>query len=813
MNKFLGYILGIDTPSGASIVSIETVPMYLALFLSVLACVTLFIISIRLYRAEQIKLPTRIQTFALCSRFAAIFAFSMLFFQPISCNLKLKGTRPSPNLIILDDSLSMQSRDSRTQADDIARAESLVGKITLADPTLKIDAKYPSRLELAKAILADNPNGFLKALESKGPLKKYLFGNDLKRINEKETTHSFLDDWQGNQPRTLLADSIEKAIANTTEPPASLIIFTDGRDTNSTANLNEVSKLAGEKNIPIFFVGFGLSQPASIELRDFVLPEIVQAGELLGVPVRWKLSKFDLDNNPAAKVELRLTLDGVEVAKDTIPAKPGEDIRHALMFRPPFTGLNKDNSEVKVFAKLTGIANASAEDSLTRPVKIIDRKIKILVIDKSPRWDLRFLLMNLTRETASSGGEGKPPRKALDPKFVILEGDPDLTSKDPFLQEIPTSRKDLFAFDVIILGDIPLEKLGPDGPERIRQFCEEGGGLIILGGKRYNNQGWNDSPLSNLLPIEPGPYDTVSLNEKRTTIFNPLLTKDGLVQEAMKLAETPEANFRTWKDLPGMYWHAPVSKLKPGATPLLVHPSVKTSTGPLPLLATQPYGRGQVAWFGFDEAWRWRYNDGDAIYGRFWSQWVYWAAGPRVGAIKQIRLSMDRPDPFLNTGGQIAVRVLDKNFLPERKETINAKIEWLDAPENTDAKTKSKDIELKKIPDKAGEYLLNLTHDKVGKFSFSIPGEQDARIEWRVFPQQDIEKGGLATSQLSESARLSKGQFVLENDADKILSDIPAKFFQITFNTEIPKLNPLLFLVLTIGLSLEWFFRRWNNLS
>ena len=796
MNKFLGYILGIDTPSGASIVSIETVPMYLALFLSVLACVTLFIISIRLYRAEQIKLPTRIQTFALCSRFAAIFAFSMLFFQPISCNLKLKGTRPSPNLIILDDSLSMQSRDSRTQADDIARAESLVGKITLADPTLKIDAKYPSRLELAKAILADNPNGFLKALESKGPLKKYLFGNDLKRINEKETTHSFLDDWQGNQPRTLLADSIEKAIANTTEPPASLIIFTDGRDTNSTANLNEISKLAGEKNIPIFFVGFGLSQPASIELRDFVLPEIVQAGELLGVPVRWKLSKFDLDNNPAAKVELRLTLDGVEVAKDTIPAKPGEDIRHALMFRPPFTGLNKDNSEVKVFAKLTGIANASAEDSLTRPVKIIDRKIKILVIDKSPRWDLRFLLMNLTRETASSGGEGKPPRKALDPKFVILEGDPDLTSKDPFLQEIPTSRKDLFAFDVIILGDIPLEKLGPDGPERIRQFCEEGGGLIILGGKRYNNQGWNDSPLSNLLPIEPGPYDTVSLNEKRTTIFNPLLTKDGLVQEAMKLAETPEANFRTWKDLPGMYWHAPVSKLKPGATPLLVHPSVKTSTGPLPLLATQPYGRGQVAWFGFDEAWRWRYNDGDAIYGRFWSQWVYWAAGPRVGAIKQIRLSMDRPDPFLNTGGQIAVRVLDKNFLPERKETINAKIEWLDAPENTDAKTKSKDIELKKYRIKPENICSTLPTTKSGNSRSPFPGSRMHGLNGAYSPSRISKKAGWQLPSFLNPQGLAKANLFLKTMPIKSFPISQKNFIRSLSTRKFQNLTPYFFLCL-----------------
>lgn len=813
MNKFLGYILGIETPSGSSMVSIETVPMYFSFILAALSGIALLIISLRLYRAEQIKLPSRIKAFAICSRFAAIFAFCMLFFQPLSCNLKLKGTRPSPNILILDDSLSMQSRDNRIQPDDISRAEALVGKITIAEPGLDSATKYPSRIELAKAVFNDKTNGFLKTLETKGPLKKYIFGNDLKRLGEKADALVFLEDWQGNQPRSLLADSIEKAISNTTEPPSSVIIFTDGRDTNSSANLNEIAKLAGEKQIPLFFVGFGLSQPATIELRDFVLPEIVQAGELLGVPVRWKLSKFDSENNPGAKVELRLTVDGTEVAKDTIPAKSGEDIRHALMFRPPFTGVNKENSEIKVHAKLIGIPNASNEDSLSRPLKIIDRKIKILVIDKSPRWDLRFLLMNLTRETASSGGDGKPPRKALDPKFVILDGDPDLTSKDPFLQEIPSARKDLFAFDVIILGDIPLDKLGADGPERIRQFCEEGGGLIILGGKRYNNQGWNDSPLGNLLPIEPGPYDSVSLNEKRTTIYNPLLTKDGLVQEAMKLAETPEANFRTWKDLPGMYWHAPVSKLKPGATPLLVHPSQKTPSGPLPLLATQPYGRGQIAWFGFDEAWRWRYNDGDAIYGRFWSQWVYWAAGPRVGAIKQIRLSIDRPDPFLNTGGQIAVRILDKNFMPERKDSIAAKIDWLDAPDGTDSKTKSKDIELKKIPDKAGEYLLNLTHDKVGKFAFSISGEQDARIEWRVFPQQDIEKGGLASSQISEAAKLSNGQFVIENEADKILSDIPAKSFQVSFNTEVPKLNPLLFIVLTIGLSLEWFFRRWNNLS
>ncbi|GEM_PF-307588 len=818
MNQILSYILGIDAPSGATFVSLEPMPVYSLIIIALIASALFLTFSFRLYRAEQIKLPNRIQIYALLSRSAAIFAFSMLFFQPLSCNLKLNGSRQSPNILILDDSLSMQSRDTRILTEDIERAEALVGKFPSLEPSTNptesfIDGvKYPSRLELAKAILKDNPNGFLKTLESKGPLKKYLLGNDLKRTSEKSIESTFLEEWTGNQQRTLLSESIEKIIATTTEPPASLVIFTDGRDTGNNANLNEISKIAGEKNIPIFFIGLGLGQPASIELRDFVLPEIIQAGELLGVPIRWKLSKFDVENNPGAKVELKLTLDGVEVAKDTIPAKPGEDIRHALMFRPPFSGLTKENSEVKVFAKLIGIPNASGEDSLSKSLKIIDRKIKVLVIDKAPRWDLRFLLMNLTRETASSGGEGKP-RKALDPKFVILEGDSDLTSKDPFLQEIPSTRKDLFAYDVIILGDIPLDKLGADGTERIRQFCEEGGGVLILAGKRYNNQGWNDSPLGNLLPIEPGTYETISLNEKRTNAFNPLLTRDGLTQEAMRLADTPDANFRIWKDLPGIFWHAPVSKLKPGATPLLVHPTNKTPTGPLPLIATQPYGRGQVGWFGFDEAWRWRYNDGDAVYGRFWSQWVYWAAGPRVGAIKQIRISIDRPDPFLNSSGQISVRALDKNFLPEKKDSISAKIEWLDAPENTEPKIKSREIELKKIPDKAGEFLLNLPHDKVGKFSLVIQGEQESRVEWRVFPPQDNEKGGLAESQLTEAARLSNGKFVLENNADKILPEITTKYFQVTFNSEIPRLNPLLFIILTIGLSLEWFFRRWNNLS
>ena len=110
------------------------------------------------------------------------------------------------------------------------------------------------------------------------------------------------------------------------------------------------------------------------------------------------------------------------------------------------------------------------------------------------------------------------------------------------------------------------------------------------------------------------------------------------------LADTPEENVKLWHELPGFFWNYPVTKLRPGATPLLAHPSAKMGDLPMPLLAYQHYGKGQVLFCGFEETWRWRLNTQDKIFGRFWGQVLLYMALPHKLALSAAlaELNVDR---------------------------------------------------------------------------------------------------------------------------------------------------------------------------
>ena len=814
MGNWIAYMLGVHGPDQSWPVGLELVPSIGAMLLS-LACLILFLFwLIRLYQTETVKISSKLRKGLLAARMLGAFSICILIFQPFACSVKLVGKNPGTVAILLDDSASMQQKDERTQKADLEKVETILGTKVIN----KTDAnqsknltEMPSRLQLAKPILEKIMIAREKSEAKKLPFRRFLVGNDFKRMNDDSSPMELDAAWKGEQTRTALAAGISRLLGIPQDLPAAVVALTDGRDTGPGPSLREVAREAGSRGVPLIFVGIGLEQPAFLELRDMVVPDLVLAGETIAVPIRWRTGFFEAEKHPGAKVELRLELDGTEVARETLPARPGEDIRHAMFFKPDVASASKKGSKLAVSARLIGM-DESREDSLTRQVQVIDRRVKVLVVEKTPRWDMRFLLMNLTREAVSQENNQTSPRKALEPTFVILEGDKGLTSNQPFLPEFPTTRKDLFAFDTVILGDVPVENLGPEGAERLRQFVEEGGGLLILGGRRHNGMGWTNTPLAELLPVEPAVIEATP-TDVRTASFVPTLTPEGSRHDAMRLADSQEASGKIWKDLPGIHWISPVRKIKPGATTLLAHPSSKVGNSPAPLLVTQPYGRGQVAFFGFDEAWRWRYNEGETHFGRFWSQWIYWAAGPKAGAIRQVRLSVDRPDPVLGTLGLISGRILDRNFQPEKRDFIPAKLDWLDAPENLPAEQKVREVLLRAVPDHPGEYTLHLSHDRVGRFALIVPGEPETRLEWRIFAPQDMEKGGMAGDLLKDCAQLSGGAYFREDEGEKVVSLLKYVERPSVVVAEMPRLHPFLFFVIVVALSLEWALRRWNNLS
>ena len=194
------------------------------------------------------------------------------------------------------------------------------------------DAGMPdscTRVELGKAILAKSIEGIEKELSGKGGSRWYLSGPDLERFPD---SRSAIEKWSGVREGSDLAGAIEKAL-DTTPAPGSIIIWTDARASGNPSRLDAALDRARRAETPVFVVGAGLEQPARLELRDLQAPTVAQAGERARALARLRVTGIDPARKPRA--EIRLLLEGEEVAKDEISLEKDGEIQHGMVFLPP----------------------------------------------------------------------------------------------------------------------------------------------------------------------------------------------------------------------------------------------------------------------------------------------------------------------------------------------------------------------------------------------------------------------------------------------------------------------------------------------
>lgn len=190
-------------------------------------------------------------------------------------------------------------------------------------------------------------------------------------------------------------------------------------------------------------------------------------------------------------------------------------------------------------------------------------------------------------------------------------------------------------------------------------------------------------------------------------------------------------------------WYYPVLRLKPGAETFLVHPTARTpepDNKPMPLLAGHYYGKGYVLFCGFDDTWKWRFNEADKYFGRFWSQCVYQAGVPRMVGTKLTQVSLDTLEPQQGKSGQVYARILDENFKPYTAEEIDATLEKLDARD--DDKDKTTTVKLRKLQGQDGEYVSPVPFNQSGRFKLTVApnNKSPANLEYRVSLPPDHEQ-------------------------------------------------------------------------
>ena len=833
VTKILGRFLAIDVPADATVESIDvgfrgSLPWLIVVPL----CVLLLAGIIGLYATERGTIRWIRRVLAIGLRFSLLILVLLLLMRPV-VSLTLKRERPRGVVVLLDNSESMKLMDRRlTDADKmrVAIAKGLVPPNArfdaAADPILLKQASTdPARADMVRSVLTSEQFRLIDRLGKHGPVRPYLFGTDARGPSAKDpdapgretpaqkATRQLLAGFEANEPRTALAESVVKVLQGKEgELPAAVVLITDGQDNASKFTfspqevLQEAAQECARLGVPLYIWGVGSPEGGSLQLKEVLAPETLFADDMITVPVRWRAQGFK-----QGTVVITLTLGNKIVGTKEVPAQAGDDLREVFRFVVPKGDAAEESRDLVAKIQLKG--NDAFKSTITRSLRVVDQKIRILYVEKSPRWEWKFLQPALLRD------------KRVQVDFLLINADKEVSKKPPFLAEFPRTREEFFGakYNLVILGDVPADYLGKEHEAWIRELVQEGAGLVVVAGRAHmpgdyvskQPAGDSDHPLAEVLPVEFEKQKFGIDADTRSQEYPAMLTEAGQRTDWLMLADTPEESVDVWqKKLPGFHWLYPVKKLRPAAVPLIVNPRAKLGDQPMPILTTHYFGKGQVVFMASDETWRWRWNYQDKYFVRFWGQVIYQLGLPSLmgESARRAQVALESSQATLGTKGAVFVRLLNKDHTPRIEKQIEAQLIHLDAK---DSKERSQKLMLYPIAkDRPGEYSALLVHDRPGAFELKVNNPEPYTYSFRVDPPKghELEDIGMAEKALREMARMSGGQFSREEDLYRLPDDIPPRTVAYRDRQDV-MLFPLGLLLFIVLITMEWLVRKFSNLS
>ncbi|MFM7292878.1 MAG: glutamine amidotransferase, partial [Planctomycetia bacterium] len=428
---------------------------------------------------------------------------------------------------------------------------------------------------------------------------------------------------QPDRPTRLIEAIAETA--RTENDLRAIVCLTDGNDTAGDRGQLLAPVLAA-RPLPVYPVVFGSetaprlarvqinSGAPYVRLGDELrIAATITANQLGEQQVTVRLMEEGRPDPIAVREKVSLGADPVEFAFVVKPDKAGEKL-----YRVVVDGVRDAVSESLQVAE--------------HRVSVLDAKIRVLYLD-IPRDERKILGHWIARDPV------------VEAAFLTMMPKGGWYAQGTMHHKnagdgLPSAEADLCRYDVVVLGDIPRSyfREGGDTAETKMQWLGDfvgrrGGGLVLLGGRSVYAAGqYHESTLARLAPFQIEPTKDPQVDKA----FRITPTVAGLGHPIMRLEGDPAANRDAWYDLPALDGNNRVGGVKPSATLLAVR---ELPEGPMPVIAVQNVGRGQVLGLSADTTWRWemmRPADGEDYFRRFWGN-VVRAIAPDP------RLQPDRP--------------------------------------------------------------------------------------------------------------------------------------------------------------------------
>ncbi len=584
-------------------------------------------------------------SFAILRLLSIGIVWALAVFDPILVDRQTEET-PSQTLIAVDLSSSMDATDPQRSLSEKLR---LAGAIGLAEvATVKrwladIERDTPpaaanevanridrlSRRDICQRLLGAEGANLTARLEESGQVKIVGFHRDLVDGLSFETLS--IASKAGETWETDLGLPLKRGLAlagDTATKTLGVIVLSDGQHNVGSSPI-AVARELRVASIPVFAVPIGSRTPP----RDVAVTEVAVPALVFKEAEATVEAKVRIRGMSAQEVVVELFDAGPprrRLERKTI-AHTGVDSTQVVRFPIAFADLGLRRLEVVATptgqeTEVTTLNNTSA--ALTR---VTDEKIRVLIVDEEVRWDTNYLIAALGRDK-----DIDLERIILDPPRLKVLNDAERAKASLPADRWPAFKAGdddpLWAFDVIVLGDVSPRHLAGDVQVRLERFvAEREGTLIVQVGKRHFAGGSDKAEAADIL-FHMLPVDRLRpLHPKAGFQMSP--TEAGWRLPFMALDDAELESRRRWSELPPLYWAA-VGTLRPGATALaqaLVAGNVKPLDKDDAIVALWNVGLGKVVWLGVDGTWRWRYRAGDRDHQRFWGQLVRWAGSATAG--------------------------------------------------------------------------------------------------------------------------------------------------------------------------------------
>ena len=650
------------------------------------------------------------------------------------------------------------------------------------------------RIDLAQSILLADDAELLADLARRYKLRAYAVASASRELSQDDDEQlPIIRSLSADGQATRLGEGVLEVLDDLRgAPPAAIVILSDGNTTDGE-NLADAAREARRQQVPLFTVGIGSTDPPrNLAATDLLVDDVVFVNDVVGF--EFKLDASGLSGR-TVDVVLKERDSAPPVARTTVTV---DDSPGPQTVRIPYRPTTVGEFEYEVEVVPLSDEEDTSDNRLTATISVRDDKIRVLYVESFPRFEYRFVKHMLERDGT------------IELNIVLQQADRGFSRIDgTAIPLFPVRREELFAYDVLILGDIDLTYFGAQSLQNVHDFVtEKGGGAIFIAGPRHNPADFRNTALADLLPMD---VNTVRMPPQYVEEeFRVQPTELGVISPHMQLADSPEASRGVWEDLQTVRWFVEVNDLKPAARVLAEHPSKTGSQGlPLPLFIMQYVGSGKVLFHATDETHRWRKLDFQEVdFARYWVQTIrYLSRAKLLGENAFAELTTDRRKYIRGETVRFRVRFPDERDAPADENDVNIVIEQQGGRQQT--------LPLRRNNINRGVFEGRLQDAEQGRFrawivSASQSGQGPA-VDFDVAaPPGEYERTEMNESEMREAATATGGRFYLVTDVDDLVQDLPeGRQIVVESLQPIPIWNHPLFVGLVLALvSAEWLLRR-----